>query len=163
MGRTIRFILAVFLAVLGTAVWAALAAPAGAGAEDILVVYHTGFPPEAHTRAQARDAFLGEGGAWGGLEVRPGVYMDTDPAQAYFVTTVLGMSPEAFDALWAKRIVREGRSAPKRLQSPQAMLDYVATTPGAVGYVRRADAAALAAYGNRLDVLPWTPLRDSGD
>lgn len=161
MGRTIRFILAVFLAIFAAAAWAALAAPAEA--EDILIVYHTGFPPEAHTRAQARDAFLGEGGAWGGLEVRPGVYMDTDPSQAHFVTTVLGMTPEAFDSLWAARIVREGRPAPKRLQSPQAMLDYVATTPGAVGYVRRADAAAVAAYGNRLDVLPWTPLRDSGD
>jgi hypothetical protein len=160
--RTARAI-RVGLAALGgmAVVWAALAGPARA--EDILIVYHPGFPPEAHTQAEAREAFLGEGRVWGGREVTPAVYMDSDPAQKHFVTTVLGMTTEAYDALWAMKIVREGRTAPKRLQSVQAMLDYVAATPGAVGYVRRSDAHAVAAYGDRLDVLPWTPLPGPDD
>jgi hypothetical protein len=143
------------------AVWAALAGPARA--EDILVVYHPGFPAEAHTHAEAREAFLGEGHLWNGGEVRPGVYPNNDPFQKHFVATVLGMTEEAFDTLWARRIVREGRSAPKRLASPTAMLHYVAVTPGAVGYVRQADAGAVAAYGDRLDVMPWSAESPSGN
>jgi len=156
MGRASRRIVA------GLAVAVALAGTAApARADDILVVYHPGFPPEAHTRAAARAAFLGEGRAWGGIVVTPAIFPDTDPDQTHFVATVLGMSVEGYDALWTAKIVREGRAAPRRLSSAQAMLDFVARTPGAVGYVRHADAAAVAAYGDRLDVLPWTPLPDS--
>lgn len=160
MGRTARTARTILVG-LAALVWGALAAPAGA--EDILVVYHPGFPPEAHTRAEAREAFLGEGRVWGGREVTPAVYPDSDPDQEHFVTTVLGMTTEAYDFLWATKIVREGRTAPKRLQSAKAMLDYVAATPGAVGYVRQADADAVAAYGDRLDVLPWNPLSGPDD
>ncbi len=162
MRRTARSIRTGLAALGGMAVvWAALAGPARA--EDILIVYHPGFPPEAHTHAEAREAFLGEGRVWDGREVKPGVYLDTDPVQAHFVATVLGMSEEAFNTLWARRIVRDGRTAPKRLGSPDAMLHYVAVTPGAVGFVRRADADAVAAYGDRLDVMPWSAGDKPGD
>lgn len=163
MGRAVRPVAAGLAWAVAAALAAAFAAPAApARADDILVVYHPGFPPEAHTRAEARGAFLGDGRAWAGPEVTPAIYPDSDPTQAHFVTTVLGMSVESYDALWAAKIVREGRAAPRRFPSVQAMLEFVARTPGAVGFVRHADAAAVAAYGDRLDVLPWTPVPDVG-
>jgi hypothetical protein len=163
MGRAARTVQRGLRLAFAAALAAAFAGNAPARAEDILVVYHPGFPPEAHTRAEAREAFLGEGHVWGGRDATPAIYPDTDPNQVHFVTTVLGMTPEAYDALWAAKIVREGLPAPRRMRSVRAMLDFVARTPGAVGYVRHADADAVATYGDRLDVMPWSPLPDADD
>jgi len=149
MARTARRVLA---GVAGLAMIAWAAGAAAGDAEDILIVYHPGGSVAFHSPEEAREAFLGEVRG-----VKPGVYLDNDPNQARFVGAVLGMSVAAYDTYWTEKIVHEGRPAPKRLRSTRAMLEYVAGTPGAVGYVPRAESAAVAAYGERLKVLPWSP------
>jgi hypothetical protein len=133
-------------------------APA-AGAEDILVVFNAVFPLDAPGRADARRAFMDDR-PWKGVRVTPAIYVDENPDQAHFVETVLGMTVNDYDLHWSHLIVQDGTTPPRRFLAPDALLRFVARTPNAVGYVRHDDVAKVAAYGDDLRVLPWTPVPD---
>lgn len=134
-----------------------LAAAATAGANDVLVVFNAAFPIDAPGRADVRQVFL-EDVTLDGARIVPAVYEDTDPDQTHFVESVLGMSPMEYDMHWSRRILRDGSVPPRRFFTVDALLRFVAGTPNAVGYVRHRHRAKVAAYGDALRTLPWTPL-----
>jgi hypothetical protein len=158
----------VFAARAGPPAWARAAALAAAlllgaapaaGAEDILVVFNPVFPLDAPGRADARRAFLDDR-PWQGVRIIPAVYTDENPDQVHFVRTVLRMSVKDYDMHWSQLILQEGTTPPRRFTTVDALLHFVARTPNAVGYARHDDAAKVAAYGDRLRVLPWTHVPD---
>ena len=57
-----------------------------------------------------------------------------DPLRRSFSQVVLGVLPEQLDAFW-NEMYFQGVLPPKVLNSPEAVLRYIAATPAAVGYV----------------------------
>ncbi len=57
-----------------------------------------------------------------------------------FLTKHLGESPDEFRAQWRKAVFTGQGSMPKAFDSESSLIEYVATTPGALGYVSRVSA-----------------------
>jgi len=59
------------------------------------------------------------------------------PAHEVFLGKHLGVSPGEFRAQWRKAVFTGQGAMPKTFDSEAALIEYVAVTPGAVGYVSR--------------------------
>jgi len=68
-----------------------------------------------------------------------------------FSHTVLGEMPEEMDAYWSTQYFH-GISPPYVLASEQAVVEFVVTTPGAIGYV------SATAINSHVHVLLYLPL-----
>ena len=73
------------------------------------------------------------------------------PLRRHFSRLVLGLLPEDMEAYWNEQYFH-GISPPYVLASEEAVLQFVATTPGAIGYV------SAAAVNDRVHVLLYLPL-----
>jgi ABC-type phosphate transport system substrate-binding protein len=60
------------------------------------------------------------------------------PAHEVFLKNHLGEDPDQFRARWRKAVFTGQGAMPKACDSESALLEYVANTPGALGYVSRA-------------------------
>ena len=59
------------------------------------------------------------------------------PAHEVFLKKHLHETPEEFQAQWRKAVFTGQGAMPRAFESESAFLEYVAVTPGAVGYVSR--------------------------
>ena len=59
------------------------------------------------------------------------------PAHEVFLRNHLGESPDHFRAQWRKAVFTGQGAMPRGFDSESALIEYVAATPGAVGYVSR--------------------------
>lgn len=113
--------------------------PAAADAESAaayVVIVHASNPAERLERRFVSDAFLKKRVRWSDDKViRP---VDRGPRaaiRARFSRVVLGRSVEAVRRYWSQRVFSGSGVPPPELDSDDAILRYVASTPGAIGYV----------------------------
>jgi hypothetical protein len=59
------------------------------------------------------------------------------PAHEVFLRNHLDQSPSDFRGYWRKAVFTGQGAMPRAFESESALIDYVAATPGAVGYVSR--------------------------
>jgi hypothetical protein len=59
------------------------------------------------------------------------------PVHEVFLKNHLGEGPEEFRSQWRKVVFTGQGAMPKAFDSESALIEYVAATPGAVGYVSR--------------------------
>jgi ABC-type phosphate transport system substrate-binding protein len=59
------------------------------------------------------------------------------PAHEVFLKNYVGENPEEFRSQWRKVVFTGQGAMPKAFDSESALIEYVADTPGAVGYVSR--------------------------
>lgn len=79
--------------------------------------------------------FLGQTKTFpGGGEATP-VDIKEGALREDFGNKVLKKNPAQLKALWARQIFTGGAKPPKELDSEDAVLKFVASTPGAIGYV----------------------------
>jgi ABC-type phosphate transport system substrate-binding protein len=113
-------------------VWATASDASGA---QIDVVTGPAAPAVALDRATLRDIFLkrividNTGNKLVPLNLPP-----EDPLRAAFSQALLGKSPEALQRFWNERYF-QGIAPPYVVGSQEAMLRFIAETPGALGYV----------------------------
>ena len=122
---------------------ACLLSPVGAlAAEGLAVVAHPGFPAKALSSDELSRIFLGKTPRLGSLALNPVNKESGSPERSAFDRRVHHMDEEAMKQFWlAARIKGEGHP-PRSLQSDAAVLRYVASVPGAIGYVRFPPTAA---------------------
>jgi len=110
----------------------------GGGAAEVIV--HPGTPVATLTPATLRSIFGLRRARWpNGHPIRPIVLPDGHPIHADFCRTRLNLYPHQLRRLW-NRIVFSGLGqVPTTVRSVAAMIDRVASTPGAIGYVDRLD------------------------
>lgn len=132
---------------------AAPARAAQAAADSIVVIVHPDVPATRITVAEARRIFLRRSSFWSDRRrIEPVNLPATSPVRDTFSRRVLGRAPAELAAYWNDRYFH-GTSPPPVLESEQAMLLYVARTPGAIGYVR-ASAVSAGATVRVVLVLP---------
>jgi ABC-type phosphate transport system substrate-binding protein len=59
------------------------------------------------------------------------------PAHEVFLKNHVGEDPEEFRSQWRKVVFTGQGAMPKAFDSESALIEYVAATPGAIGYVSR--------------------------
>lgn len=108
-----------------------------ASGQDVVLIVNKGSSVSQITPSQVREIFTGTRSRFrDGGRATP-VLLKGGPVHEVFLTHYVGDSPEEFRVRWRKAVFTGQGAMPKEFASESAMLDYVAATPGAIGYVSR--------------------------
>ncbi len=101
---------------------------------DVAVIVHPG-NAASMDEEQIGKIFLGQTKTFpGGAEATP-VDIKESQVREEFGNKVLKKSPSQLKALWARQIFTGGAKPPRELGSDEEVIKFVASTPGAIGYV----------------------------
>jgi ABC-type phosphate transport system substrate-binding protein len=115
-------------------------AGSAAKAQDAVVVANNGVKATEVSSDDLRDVFTGaKSSLKDGSRVTP-VTLKGGAEHEAFLKKYVGKSDSAFRAGWRSLVFTGQASMPKTFDTDAALLDYVAATPGAIGYVSK-DAA----------------------
>jgi ABC-type phosphate transport system substrate-binding protein len=114
-------------------------APPSAQAESdvIVVVVNKANPASVLSGDVLRPIFQTVKTEWSdGSKAVPVNLPDDDPLRQKFDAGVLGLDPDRVSRYWIDRKVRGGERPPQRVSSESAVLRFVASNRGGVGYVK---------------------------
>jgi ABC-type phosphate transport system substrate-binding protein len=115
-------------------------AASAAKAQEAVVVANSGVKATEVSSDDLRDVFTGaKSSLKDGSRVTP-VTLKGGAEHEAFLKKYVGKSDSAFRAGWRSLVFTGQASMPKTFDTDAALLDYVAATPGAIGYVSK-DAA----------------------
>ncbi len=118
---------------------ASQAAPTPDGALAPLQVYtHPSVAAETLSKSSLRAIFAMRLTLWpDGTRIQVFVLPDKAPLHRQFTKSVLGLFPYQLRKTWDKGIYSGTGEAPIQVSDPAHMLDKIAQTPGAIGYLRQ--------------------------
>jgi hypothetical protein len=108
-----------------------------ASAQDVVLVVNNSVQISAIRAADLRAIFTGEKTRFADGSHAVPVTLKGGPAHEVFLRNHLGENPDQFRAQWRKAVFTGQGAMPRAFASESALLEYVAVTPGAVGYVSR--------------------------
>jgi ABC-type phosphate transport system substrate-binding protein len=108
-----------------------------ANAQDVVLVANKGVPISTIREADLRALFRGTKTRFPDGSHAVPVTLKGGPAHEVFLRNHLDESPADFQAQWRKAVFTGQGVMPKAFDSEAALIEYVAATPGAVGYVSR--------------------------
>lgn len=102
---------------------------------QVTVIANNSVVASSISQTDLHDIFTGSASSIkGGGQVSPAL-LKSGPAHEAFLNKYVGKSDAAFRAAW-RRLLFSGQSTmPKILDSDAEMVGYVASTPGAIGYI----------------------------
>jgi hypothetical protein len=127
--RKARFLMLLLLASLGS--WSA------AGAQDVVLVANKGVKISEITNADLRAIFMGTKTRFADGSHAVPVTLKGGPAHEVFLKHYVGENPEEFRSQWRKVVFTGQGAMPRAFDSESALIEYVADTPGALGYASR--------------------------
>lgn len=105
-------------------------------ATDVAIVANKNVPVSSLTRDQIRDVFTGSMSQWdNGKKIAFIVFIDGGDVHHTFLERFVGKTPEQFQAYWKKQIFTGKGAEPKTVRDEKEVLDFIAKTDGAIGYV----------------------------
>jgi ABC-type phosphate transport system substrate-binding protein len=125
-------LIAILILILGTAL-----GPDVVRAQEIAVIGHPDVPEEAISKALVLDFFTGDRRRWSDEE--PVVPLDLQEPKEVRKTFYksLGKSSSRMRSIWMRRKLSGEGEPPEAIDSERELLLKVASTPGAIGFVRR--------------------------
>ncbi|HEV2646666.1 MAG TPA: hypothetical protein VGU46_09905 [Acidobacteriaceae bacterium] len=104
---------------------------------QVLVVANPGVKASEVSAADLRDVFTGGSSSFkDGSHVTP-VLLKPGPVNDEFLSLYVGKSDSAFRTAWRGLLFSGQAVMPRSFDSDAALVEYVAHTPGAVGYVAK--------------------------
>jgi ABC-type phosphate transport system substrate-binding protein len=113
-----------------------LTAVVSACAHAQLVIANPSVKASDVSKTELRDVFTGASASLGGSHVVPALQKQGAAHEA-FLAEYVGKSDAALSATWRSLVFSGQASMPKSVDSDAAMVDYVAKTPGAIGYIAK--------------------------
>jgi ABC-type phosphate transport system substrate-binding protein len=113
-----------------------LAAVVSTCAHAQLVIANPSVKASQISKSELRDIFTGASASLGGSHVVPALQKQGAAHEA-FLAEFVGKSDAALSATWRSLVFSGQASMPKSVDSDGAMVDYVAKTPGAIGYIAK--------------------------
>jgi ABC-type phosphate transport system substrate-binding protein len=121
----------------------ALAACPAASAQDVVIVANKGVAVSQLTTAELRDIFRGTRSRFSdGTRAVP-VLLKGGPVHEVFLRKHLGDTPDEFRMRWRKAVFTGQASMLREFNTEVMLLQYIASTPGAIGYVNGGDAGSV--------------------
>jgi hypothetical protein len=106
-----------------------------ASAQDVVLVANKGVQISEISNADLRAIFMGTRTRFADGSHAVPVTLKGGPAHEVFLKNHVGEGPEEFRSQWRKVVFTGQGAMPKAFDSESALIEYVAATPGAVGYV----------------------------
>lgn len=108
--------------------------PLSAFAEDITIICNKSVTINSVSKDDLERIYLGQKNLWdGGGKIEP-VMLQSELADS-FLTTYVGKNATTFGNYWKKMLFSGKGSGPKQFTKPKEVVDYVASTQGAIGFV----------------------------
>jgi ABC-type phosphate transport system substrate-binding protein len=104
---------------------------------QVLVIANSGVRADEVSKAELRDVFTGASSSFRGASQVVPVLLKQGTVNADFLDEYVGKSDSAFRASWRSLLFSGQGVLPKTLDSDAAVVEYVAHTPGAIGYIGR--------------------------
>ena len=108
-----------------------------AAAQDVVLVANKSVQISEISAADLRAIFVGAKTRFADGSHAVPVILKGGAVHEVFLKKHIGQDPETFRAQWRKEVFTGEGAMPKICDSEAALLEYVAATPGAVGYVSR--------------------------
>jgi ABC-type phosphate transport system substrate-binding protein len=108
-----------------------------AQAQDVVLVANKGVKILGIRNADLRAIFKGEKTRFADGSHAVPVVLKGGPAHEVFLKNHVGEGPDEFRAQWRKAVFTGQGAMPRTFDSEAALIEYVAATPGALGYVSR--------------------------
>jgi len=108
-----------------------------AKAQDVVLVANEGVKISEITDADLRAIFMGTRNRFADGSHAVPVTLKGGAAHEVFLKKHVGEGPEEFRSQWRKVVFTGQGAMPKAFDSESALIEYVAATPGAIGYVSR--------------------------
>jgi ABC-type phosphate transport system substrate-binding protein len=109
-----------------------------AKAQDVVVVANKSVKTSDVSKDDLRDVFSGDKTSLGDGSHAVPVTLKGGAAHEAFLKKFVGKNDGAFRAAWRSLVFTGQAAMPKTFDTEAALLDYVASTPGAIGYVGKA-------------------------
>ena len=119
------------LAAIGVMLW--LTSPAFAA--SYVVITNKDVPVDSLSKAELRSIFLGEKVKWNHKKYIKIAILDSGDAYKDFLHEILGNTPAQYDNFWLKMVYTGKAPMPQSFSETGKLVDFVATHPGAVGFV----------------------------
>ncbi len=105
------------------------------GYADCILIGNSAINEKSLTQGDVKRIFLGKMRKWSnGTKIRP-VILKSGPIHEEFIKNYLKKSTASFSSYWKRAIVTGTGLPPKSFETEKALMDYVAATNGAVGYI----------------------------
>jgi ABC-type phosphate transport system substrate-binding protein len=105
--------------------------------DEIVVVVNKANPARVLSQDALRPMFQTVKSEWSdGTKAVPINLPEDDQVRQQFDASVLGLDPDRVSRYWIDRKVRGGERPPQRVSSESAVLHFVASNRGGVGYVK---------------------------
>ncbi len=112
--------------------------PSAAAQEDYRVIVHKDNPADSITKDQLSDYLLKKKPKWDhGASADPVDLDSRSDVRKVFSKDVHGRSVSSIKNYWTQKIFSGRGSPPPELAGDQAVVDFVRSHPGAIGYVSR--------------------------
>ena len=103
-------------------------------ANDVVVITNKSVSTTTLTKNDLSKIYLGKKSSWNdGSSIKFVVL--TGDTHAAFLKDYIGKTESQFSTFWKKQVFTGKGSPPKEFNSDQAMVEFVAQTTGAIGYV----------------------------
>ncbi|MBU3947760.1 MAG: substrate-binding domain-containing protein [Proteobacteria bacterium] len=104
-------------------------------AGDVKIIANKNVPASSISSDMLKEIFLGKKNTWdNGMSINY-VTLDSGETHNDFLKTYLQKSDAQFNNYWKKQVFTGQGQMPKAFNSDKAMIDFVAGTNGAIGYV----------------------------
>jgi ABC-type phosphate transport system substrate-binding protein len=104
---------------------------------QVVVIVNLGVVQTEISQADLRDIFTGASSTLKGVNVTP-VLLKPGPVNEEMLTRYIGKSDSAFRATWRSLLFSGQGAMPRTFDSETAVVENVAHTPGAIGYIGKA-------------------------
>jgi ABC-type phosphate transport system substrate-binding protein len=107
---------------------------------QVVVIANPSVKAAAVSKSELSDVFTGAASSLrDGSHVSP-VLLKAGAVQTAFLSEFIGKSDTAFRAGWRSLVFSGQGAMPKTIDSEAALVNYIAVTPGAIGYVSKSTA-----------------------
>ena len=124
---------------------------ANAALADLAIIGHPGINLRGVTNDDLAKVFLGKSKDLGGVDVKPIDQDEGSAARTKFYTDVVGKSEAQLKRHWSQLVFTGKGKPPPSVADDQAVKDWVASTPGAIGYI---DGGSVDASVKVLSIIP---------
>ncbi|QWV93390.1 hypothetical protein KP004_19845 [Geomonas oryzisoli] len=106
-----------------------------AHAAGFIVIANKSVAESTLTRAELQGIYLGEKVKWNNRKHIKIAVLEEERTLKDFLQTVLGKTPSQFDQHWVRMVTTGKASMPPAFTDSQQLIDFVARTPNAIGFV----------------------------
>ncbi|MFT4540406.1 MAG: ABC-type phosphate transport system substrate-binding protein [Planctomycetota bacterium] len=105
--------------------------------QDIVLITHPDVALRNWSKSELQDILLGKTTVWKAGNKVILFDLNNDDLHGKFTESFTGKTASQYEIYWKKRVFTGKGKAPRRFLTEKRMVDYIAKTPGAIGYISR--------------------------